>query len=92
MPGDWKSTEAMSQSCQPCWTTCFQSVCSGKLMHSHLGGVYVSVQDQTLAMDDDHLSVYDECCKSVSNNSIVLFHDNAKLEMSYSHIYISVIK
>ncbi len=62
-------------------------------MHSHWGGDYVSVQHQTLAMDYDHLSVYDECCKSVSGDSIVLFQNTTKLEKSDSFVlYTSVTK
>lgn len=57
-------------------------------MHSHLGGDYVSVQHQTLTKD--HLAVYEECRKSVSNN-IVLFQNITKLEMSDSLFYTSVL-
>ncbi len=60
-------------------------------MHSHWGGDYVSVQHQTLAMDYDHLSVYDECCKSVSGDSIVLFQNTTKLEKSDSLFYTPVL-
>ncbi len=51
----------------------------------------MSVQHQTLAMDDDHLSVYDECCKSVSGDSIVLFQNTTKLEKSDSLFYTPVL-
>lgn len=45
---------------------------------------------QTLNVDDD-LFVYDECCKSVSSNSIVLFQNISRLEKADSLFYTSVL-
>ncbi|KAL0189825.1 hypothetical protein M9458_016924, partial [Cirrhinus mrigala] len=42
-------------------------------------------------MDDNHLSVYEECCKSVSSDSVVLFQNITKLEKSDSLFYTSVL-
>lgn len=50
----------------------------------------MSAKCQTLNVDDD-LFVYDECCKSVSSNGIVLFQNVTKLEKADSLFYTSVL-
>lgn len=45
---------------------------TGKLSHSNSGGHSVSISNQTLKLDDDMVSVYEECCKSAHYGCILI--------------------
>lgn len=56
-------------------------------MHSHVGGDSVSDKAETLKPEDDAQSVYSECVKSSSLDTVVLFQNITRLDSADSLFY-----
>lgn len=58
----------------------------GKLSHSHSRGQSVSASFQTLELEEDLYSLYEESCKSAQNDSVIICqtYTGLRKQMIYS--------
>lgn len=63
----------------------------GKLSHSHSRVQSMSASFQTLKLEEDLCSLYEESCKSAQNNSIIICQNIRRLEKVDDFFYIDVL-